>query len=51
MFDERAFIARVEAAEPEEFAAILASPSVEEEQALRIYFGEARLRQLREIAL
>ncbi len=50
MFDERAYIARVEAAEPDEFARLVAHPSREEEAALRLHFGDQRFERLHEIA-
>jgi len=49
--DERAFIARVEAAEPDLFAALLARPSRDEERALRAYFGDARFERLHTMAV
>lgn len=49
--DERAFIARVEAAEPDLFAALLSRPSRDEERALRAYFGDARFERLHTLAL
>jgi pimeloyl-ACP methyl ester carboxylesterase len=49
--DERAFIARVEAAEPDLFAALLARPSRDEERALRAYFGDARFERLHTLAV
>lgn len=50
MFDERAYIARVEAAEPDEFARLVAHPSREEEAALRLHFGDRRFERLHEMA-
>ncbi len=49
--DERAFIAQVEAAEPDVFAALLARPSRDEERALRAYFGDERFEQLHTMAI
>jgi pimeloyl-ACP methyl ester carboxylesterase len=49
--DERAFIARVEAAEPEQFATLLARPSRDEERALRAYFGDERFERLHVLAI
>ncbi|MBN1204684.1 MAG: CHAT domain-containing protein [Myxococcaceae bacterium] len=49
--DERAFIARVEAAEPDLFATLLARPSRDEERALRAYFGDARFERLHTMAV
>ncbi len=40
MFDQRGFIERVERANTAEFAGLLASPTYEEEQALRAHFGD-----------
>lgn len=51
MIDERAFISRVESADVEEFARILARPDIEEERALRAYFGDERYRRLHATAL
>lgn len=51
MFDERAFIRRVEAAAVEDFAKILARPTLEEERALRAYFGDERYSRLHAAAL
>ena len=51
MFDERAFIRRVEGAGAAEFARMLGRPSAEEEQALRAYFGDGRYQRLRNRAL
>lgn len=49
--DERAFIARVEAAEPDVFATLLARPNRDEERALRAYFGDARFERLHTMAI
>lgn len=51
MFDERAFIARVESADADQFATIVTRTSGEEEQALRVYLGDERLRRMRHLAL
>jgi hypothetical protein len=51
MFDERAFIARVESAAPEELANILTRPSVEEEKALRAHLGDQRYQRMHSMAL
>ncbi|HEV7734885.1 MAG TPA: CHAT domain-containing protein [Candidatus Binatia bacterium] len=45
-FDERAFIAEVEAANPDDFARLLLRPSLDQERALRQYFGDARYERL-----
>jgi pimeloyl-ACP methyl ester carboxylesterase len=50
MFNEREFIARVEAADPQEFARIMERPTREEETALRTHFGAARFERMRELA-
>ncbi|MDY7226246.1 CHAT domain-containing protein [Hyalangium rubrum] len=49
--DERAFIARVEASEPDQFAALLYRPSRDEERALRSYFGDERFERLHTLAV
>ena len=49
--DERAYIARVEAAAPEELALLLARPTEEEERALRAYLGNERYARLHALAL
>src|SRR5438132_8201278 len=51
MFDERAFISRVEAAGPEELANILMRPSLDEEKALRAHLGEERYQRMHSMAL
>jgi CHAT domain-containing protein/pimeloyl-ACP methyl ester carboxylesterase len=51
MIDEEAFIARVEAADPEEFSEILRRPTAEQEKALRVHFGERRFERLHGLAL
>jgi pimeloyl-ACP methyl ester carboxylesterase len=49
--DERSFISRVESASVEDFARILARPSLEEERALRAYFGDERYSRMHATAL
>ena len=51
MNSERALIARVEAADPAEFAEILRKLSEEEGRVLRTYFGAERLQSMRTLAL
>lgn len=51
MFDEAAFIARLESANADELRYLLERPTREEERALRSYFGEERYRRLRAKAL
>ena len=51
MFNERAFIAKVEAADPEELANILTRPSLEEEKALRAHLGDDRYQRMHSMAL
>lgn len=51
MFDERAFISQVESASVEDFARILARPTLEEERALRAHFGDERYSRLHATAL
>ncbi|MBA2468390.1 MAG: hypothetical protein H0V37_03180 [Chloroflexia bacterium] len=46
MFDERTFIARVEATDPDEFREIMAAPSREEERALRVHLGDLRYQRM-----
>ncbi len=50
MLDERRFIARLEATEPEEYARILAHPGREEEEALRKYLGDHEFERQHELA-
>ncbi len=50
MMDERQFIARVEAADPEEYARLLAHPSKDEEAALRTHLGDGRYERQHELA-
>jgi hypothetical protein len=40
MLNERAFIARVEAADAEELARLVMHPTAEQEQALRLHLGD-----------
>ncbi|HVF48911.1 MAG TPA: CHAT domain-containing protein [Pyrinomonadaceae bacterium] len=49
-FDERRFIARVEAANAEELARLLARPSADEERAWRVHLGDERFERMREMA-
>src|SRR5918992_2118801 len=51
MFDERAFIARVESAGPEELASILTQPTLDEEKALRAHLGDLRYQRMHSMAL
>jgi hypothetical protein len=51
MFNERAFIAKVEAADPKELAEILMHPTLEEERALRAHLGEERYQRMHSLAL
>jgi pimeloyl-ACP methyl ester carboxylesterase len=51
MQDERQFIARLEAAEPEELAQLLAHPSADEERVLRAYLGDDRYQRMHSMAL
>jgi pimeloyl-ACP methyl ester carboxylesterase len=51
MFDQRAFVERVERANTAEFARLLASPTFEEEEALRAYFGDDCYHRLHVAAL
>jgi hypothetical protein len=51
MFDERAFIARVESVGPEELANMLMRPSIEEEKALRAHLGDQRYQRMHSMAL
>lgn len=50
-FDQRAFIVRLQAADADELSQIAARPSVEEEQALRAYFGDERYQSLHALAV
>jgi hypothetical protein len=51
MTDQRAFIARVEAAGAEELARLLTHPTVEQERALRTHLGDARYQRMHAMAL
>src|SRR2546426_12399257 len=51
MLDERALIASVEAAEPEQLAQIFARPTADEEKALRAYLGDERYERMHRAAL
>jgi hypothetical protein len=51
MTDERELIARVEAADPAEFADILQRASAEEGRILRLYFGDEQFRTMRALAV
>jgi pimeloyl-ACP methyl ester carboxylesterase len=51
MFDEHAFIARLEAADTEELAQMVARPAIDEEKALRTYLGDERYQRLHSLAL
>ncbi len=51
MFDQRAFIERVERANTAEFARLLTSPTYEQEQALRAHFGDSCYQRLHAAAL
>jgi pimeloyl-ACP methyl ester carboxylesterase len=51
MFDERAFIAKVESAGPEELANILVRPTLDEEKALRAHLGDGRYQRMHSMAL
>ena len=51
LFDERAFLRRVEESNAEELAEILRQPSVDEERALRIHLGDDRFQRMHALAL
>jgi pimeloyl-ACP methyl ester carboxylesterase len=51
MINERELISRVEAADPQKLAEILARPSSEEEHVLRVHFGDARFERMRQLVL
>ena len=51
LFDERAFLRRVEESNAEELAEILRQPSVDEERALRIHLGDDRFQPMHALAL
>jgi hypothetical protein len=50
-FNERAFIHKVEAADPEELAEILMHPTLEQEKALRAHLGDERYQRMHSLAL
>lgn len=51
MFNERAFIAQVEAAGTEELANLLMRPTLEQEKALRAHLGDERYQRMHSMAL
>jgi pimeloyl-ACP methyl ester carboxylesterase len=51
MFNEQAFIARIEAADTEELIQLLRRPSLEQEKALRAHFGEDRYQRMHSLAV
>jgi len=51
VFDEAGFIARLEAANADEFAEMLRAPTRDQEKALRTYFGEERYQRLHSKAI
>jgi hypothetical protein len=51
MIDERAYLARLEAAGPDELARMLVRPSPDEERVLRAYLGDARYQRMHGMAL
>ena len=51
MFDQRAFIERVERSNTAEFARLLASPTYEQEEALRVHLGDDCYQRLHASAL
>jgi pimeloyl-ACP methyl ester carboxylesterase len=51
MYNEREFIARVEAASVAEMAQLLARPSAQQERTLRAHYGDARYERLHTLAL
>ncbi len=51
MFNERDFIARVEAASTKELAELLMSPTLEQEKALRAHLGDDRFQRMHSMAL
>lgn len=50
MIDERKFITKVESASSDQFAEIIRTANIEEQQALGAYFGPERLQRLRTLA-
>jgi pimeloyl-ACP methyl ester carboxylesterase len=51
MFDERAYIARLDSADPQELASMLARPTAEQEKTLRVYLGDERYQRMHDLAL
>jgi pimeloyl-ACP methyl ester carboxylesterase len=51
MIDERAYIARLESADPQELAGMLARPTAEQEKTLRVYLGDERYQRMHDLAL
>jgi pimeloyl-ACP methyl ester carboxylesterase len=51
MFNEQAFIARIEMADTEELIQLLRRPSPEQEKALRAHFGEDRYQRMHSLAV
>jgi pimeloyl-ACP methyl ester carboxylesterase len=51
MFDERAFIAKVEAADADELVMLFMRPSIDEEKALRAHLGDERYQRMHSLAL
>jgi hypothetical protein len=51
MIDERAYIARLESADPQELASMLATPTAEQEKTLRVYLGDERYQRMHDLAL
>ncbi len=51
MFDERAYITRLESADTPELASMLARPTAEEEKTLRVYLGDDRYQRMHDMAL
>ena len=51
MFDERAYIASLESADPQELAGMLARPTAEQEKTLRVYLGDERYQRMHDLAL
>jgi pimeloyl-ACP methyl ester carboxylesterase len=51
MFDERAFIAKVESSDTDKLTEYLKRPTLEEEKALRAHLGDARYQRMHSMAL
>ncbi len=51
MFDERAFVARIESADVDELIHLLIRPTAQEEKVLRVHLGEDRYQRLHSMAL